>query len=89
MGGVWFDSSTQTIFGTLTAFKTYSVVGFQIPWVNVEFFTIGIPKLLSFNFAFFGGSYGAFKYGLYVFSIGIIWGIVATLAGLVLNFFKR
>lgn len=87
MGGVWFDSSTASIFGTMTAFKTYNILGFNMPWINTEFFTKGLPHLLTFDFAFFQGSYNFFKYGMYVFSIGIIWGIVTVFISLILNFF--
>jgi len=87
MGGVWFDSATKSIFGTLTVFKDYNILGFHMPWINLEYFTVGIPKLLQFDFAFFGGSYNYFKYVLYVFSIGIIWGIVVTFISIILNFF--
>ena len=87
MGGVWFDSSTKYIFGTLTLFKDYNVLGFRMPWINFEYFTVGIPKIFQFDFAFFGGSYNFFKYVLYIFSIGIIWGIVVTFIGYILNFF--
>jgi hypothetical protein len=87
MGGAWFGTDSQSIFGSLTAFKDYNILGFHMPWINVDYFTVGIPKLLQFNFAFFGGSYNYFKYMMYVFSIGIIWGIVVTFIGLILNFF--
>jgi hypothetical protein len=85
MGGVWFDSGTQTLMGSLNALKTYNILGFHVPWVNIDFFTIGVPKLLSFDFAFFGGSFAAFKYAMYIFSIGIIWGIVAVVIGVIAN----
>jgi hypothetical protein len=87
MGGVWFDANTKSIFGSLTMFKDYNILGFHMPWINYQYFTVGIPKLFQFNFAFFGGSAGFFKYLLYVFSIGIIWGIVVTFIGYILNFF--
>jgi hypothetical protein len=87
MSGVWFDNATKTIFDSLTIMKSYNILGFHLPWINFEFFTKGLPHLLSFNFAFFGGSANFFKYGMYVFSIGIIWGIVTFFIGIILNFF--
>ena len=87
MGGIWFDSATEQIFNSLTVLKTYNILGFHLPWVNWEFFTKGIPNLVSLDFAFFGGSASFFKYAMYVFTIGIIWGIVTYFIGIILNFF--
>lgn len=87
MGGVWFDASAKNIFGTLTLFKDYNILGFHMPWINYQYFTVGIPKIFQFDFAFFGGSSNFFKYVLYIFTIGIIWGIVITFIGYILNFF--
>jgi hypothetical protein len=90
LSGVWFGSGTGSIMGGLKAYETYTVLGiFTIPWVNIDFFTVGIPKLLSFNFAFFGGSYEWIKYLFYVFSIGVIWGIVGLAIGVIGNFWSR
>jgi hypothetical protein len=90
LGGIWFGSTTASIFGSLKAYQTYEIFGiFKIPWVNVDFFTVGIPKLLSFNFAFFGGSYEFFRYLAYVFSIGVVWGIVGLAIGVIGNFWSK
>lgn len=89
MGGVWFDDGTKTVFDSLRVLKSYQILGFSVPWINVEFFTVGLPKLFSFDFAFFGGQAGFFKYVMYIFSIGMIWGIVAVVIGIIANFRSR
>ena len=87
MGGVWFDAGAKTIFGSLTAFKSYNILGFNMPWINADFFTVGLPKVLGFDFAFFGGRYSYFKYVMYIFSVGIIWGFVTIFISLIVQMF--
>ncbi len=89
LGGIWFGSDTASIFGSLKAYQSYTIFGITVPWVNLDFFTVGLPKLLSFNFAFFGGGYEFFRYFLYVFSIGVIWGIVGLVIGVIGNLWSR
>jgi len=90
MGGVWFGSEEQTVFGTLTAIKVYPVFGlFKVPWVNWDFFTIGLPRLFQFNFSFFGGSFEYARYALYTLSIGLLWGIIVVVFGVIQGIFSR
>ncbi len=90
MGGVWFNNVWQARMNTLMALKTYNVLGFfKVPFVNIDFFTVGIPRLLSFDFAFFGGSTVYFQYILYAVSIGIIWGFVSVVIGIIYNFWSK
>ena len=90
MGGVWFDNVWASRFNTLMALKTYNVLGFfKVPFVNVDFFTVGIPKLLSMQFAFFGGAAVYFQYLMYTISIGIIFGLVSIVIGIIYNFWSK
>jgi len=90
LNGMWFNTATRAILGSLTAIKVYDIWGmFKIPWVNMDFFTIGLPKLLSFDFAFFGGTYGAIQYLLYIIAMGIVWGIVVVVIGVIYSFWSR
>ena len=89
MGGVWFDTATKTVFDSLRVIKSYEILGFNVPWVNIDFFTVGIPKLFSFDFVFFGGQASFFKYVMYVISIGMIWGMVAVVIGIIANLRSR
>jgi hypothetical protein len=87
--GTWIDASHHSALNSLAALKTYNVLGlFKIPWVNVDFF-LTLPKLLTFDFSFFGGNYGYFRYLFYVWSIGAVWGIVGVVIGVMVNFFGR
>ena len=89
LGGIWFNASTSQIFGSLKAYQTYTIFGITVPWVNLDFFTVGLPKLFSFDLAFFGSGYEFFRYFLYVFSIGVIWGIVGLVIGVIGNLWSR
>lgn len=88
--GAWFGASDQRLWASLTVLKTYDFLGmFKLPWVNWDFFTVGLPSLFTFNFSFFGGDMAFFKYGMYVLSVGIIWGMVVVFVGFIVGFITK
>lgn len=90
MGGAWFSATDTSTMNSLTVIKTVEVFNlFSIPTVNLDFITIGLPKLVSWDYPFFGGQAAIFKYFLYCLSIGIVWTILALFAGVVYNFWSR
>lgn len=87
--GAWFGSQDQALWASLSVLKKYDLGLFSVPWVNWDFFSKGLPSLFTFNFAFFDGQTNYFRYMLYVFSVGIVWGLVATVITIVAGFFTR
>lgn len=81
--GAYFGQSDIDTANSLMAFRTYDLFGLiPIPLLNINFFTVGLKSLVTWNFAFFDGAgYDMTKYVFYVISIGIVWGIAATFAG--------
>ena len=79
MSGTWFGSDEADVMNKLTVFKVYDVGGlFSVPWINADFFTDGVPRLLNWDTAFFGGEARIIQYFLYVVTIGFIFGILPT-----------
>lgn len=90
LGGTWFSGTDQAIFDSLTVFRPYSVFGvFDIPIPNMSFATVGLPRLVDLDFAFFGGWGGIIRYFLYIFSQGALWGILITVIVVLSNLWRR
>jgi hypothetical protein len=90
MGGAWFSTSDTDVMNSLTVFKDVEIFGtFSVPTINIDFLTTGLPKLVSWDYPFFGGQMEIFKYFLYCLSIGIVWTLVAMFSGVIYNFWAR
>lgn len=90
LDGAFLGSVDSSVVDSLTVIRAYNVLGlFTIPWLNFEFFTVGLPKLISWDFSFFGGDYAIFKYLFYVISMGVAWGFFVATIGVLSNFWRR
>ena len=86
MGGTYFGATEVSWMNDLTVFRTYNVLNLiSVPLVNVRFFTEGIPHLVMWDYAFFGGGYAIFQWFLYVITIGVVWGLAAVALAVVAN----
>ena len=75
--GIWFGSDDANVMKTLTVIRTYNVMGiFSVPWLNGDFFTVGVPKLVEWDTGFFGGEARIIQYFFMVVTIGFIFGIL-------------
>lgn len=82
MQGAYFDATDRTIFDSLMLFRIWSVGGFfSVPILNFNFFFTGLPNLLQWNYAFFGGDFAIVQYLFYSLSVGIAWGAAITFIG--------
>lgn len=90
MEGTFFGTRERALMNTLTVIKTQSVFGmFSIPWLNLDFFTVGLPRLINWDFGFFGGEAETIKYFFYVVSIGLVWGIFPVVVGVLAYALRR
>jgi len=85
MSGSWFGESgdnTTAVLNSLTVIRSYNVMGlFSVPWLNPDFFTVGIPKVVNWDMGFFGGESQIIQYFFYVITIGFIFGILPIVIG--------
>ncbi len=80
--GTWIGASDITTMNTLTVIRSYDVAGlFSVPWINIDFFVIGVPKLVAFDYSFFGGEARLIQYFFLVVTIGFIFGILPIVIG--------
>jgi ABC-type Fe3+ transport system permease subunit len=75
---------------TLTITHSQSIFGlFSIPVLNTDFFFTGIPRLVKWDYSFFGGNAALFQYFLYSLTFALAFALFIIIIGVVSNFFAR
>jgi hypothetical protein len=67
-------------------FKLFGL--FDMPVLNLQFFTEGIPSLIRWDYSFFGGNAQMFQYLLYVLTAVVAFVLFGLMIGLLYNFFQ-
>ena len=88
--GLFITASDVGIINTLTLTRSQEVFGlFTMPVINTDFFFVGIPRLVKWDYSFFGGNAAIFQYLLYTLTFALTFLLFALLVGLVSQFFAR
>jgi hypothetical protein len=89
----FFDTNNLNILNALTGYNVVTVSGagvWAIPKLAVGFVTVGIPKMILWNYPFFDGGYFIVRAFLFVFlSIPIIWGFTQAFIGVAQGILQR
>ena len=98
-GMTWFNRIIEgdmiaadeiAIMNTLTITHNQSVFGlFSIPVINTDFFLVGIPRLVKWDYSFFGGNAALFQYFLYSLTFALTFALFVIIIGVVSNYFSR
>lgn len=90
MGGAFISGSDIDAIQSLTLMKTYDVFGqFSIPVPNLDFFFTGLPRLITWDYSFFGGNAGIIVYLLYSVTAAVSFGLLITIVGMLVNGIRR
>ena len=90
MEGAYFTAEDVITLNSLTVYRTWEVFGlFSLPTLNLDFFVVGLPKLIMWDYGFFGGGYEIFKYLLYTISMGVVWGVFIVIIVVLSRFWTR
>ncbi len=89
-GGAMVAASDVTILNTLTITHEQRIWGlFSIPVLNTDFFFVGLPRLIKWDYSFFGGNAAIFQYFLYSMTFALAFGLFIIIIGVVSQFFAR
>lgn len=78
------------IMNTLTITRDQTIFGlFTVPVINTDFFFTGIPKLVQWDYSFFGGNAAIFQYFLYSLTFALTFLLFTVIIGLVSQYFSR
>jgi len=88
--GAFITSSDVGIINTLTISHSQSIFGlFNVPVLNMDFFFTGIPRLVKWDYSFFGGNAALLQYFLYSLTFALSFLIFMIIIGLVAQYFAR
>jgi len=93
MEGAWYGSEELSILNSLTGYSVVEAGGiFAIPKMAIGFLTHGLPKLMSWNYAFFTGRFTVLRWVMVCFSVAVVWGLIQvflpTLQGIMGRFIR-
>ena len=88
--GAFITSSDVGVINTLTITHDQQLYGlFEMPVLNSDFFFTGIPRLVKWDYAFFGGNAALFQYFLYSMTFAVSFALFILLVGMVSQYFGR
>ncbi len=88
--GRFITASDVSVLNTLTITRSQEVWGlFTIPMINTDFFFTGIPRLVKWDYSFFGGNAAIFQYFLYSLTFALTALIFVIIIGMVGQYFAR
>ena len=75
---------------SLSITHSQSIFGlFSIPMLNMDFFFTGIPRLVKWDYSYFGGNAALLQYLLYSITFALSFALFVIIVGMVSNFFAR
>ena len=88
--GAFITASDIGIINTLTITHNQSIFGlFNVPVLNADFFFTGIPRMVKWDYSFFGGNAALFQYFLYSLTFAVSFLLFIIIIGLVAQYFAR
>lgn len=86
--GRFITSGDVEVMNTLTITHDQTIFGlFTMPVINTDFFFVGIPRLVKWDYSFFGGNAAIFQYFLYSLTFALSFALFVILAGMVFQRF--
>ena len=88
--GAFIAASDVAILNTLTITHDQTIFGlFSVPVLNTDFFFTGIPRLVKWDYSFFGGNAAIFQYMLYSLTFALSFILFIAIVGMVSQYFGR
>jgi len=87
--GQFLTSSESSWWCSIQLFNEFRVFDlFTLPVLNFQFFTVGIPSLLRWDYSFFGGNAELIQYLLYTVTAVVAFILFVIMVGLLFNAFR-
>ena len=88
--GVFIAADEVSILNTMTITHDQTIFGlFSVPVINTDFFFTGIPRLVKWDYSFFGGNAAIFQYLLYSITAALTFALFIIIIGMVSQYFGR
>jgi len=84
--GRFITASDVGVMNTLTITHEQSLFGqFSVPVLNADFFFTGIPRLIKWDYSFFGGNASILQFLLYSITLGVAFGLFVVVVTMVMR----
>ncbi len=88
--GAWVTAADASVVNQISIFRPMDVFGwFTIPIPNFSFITDGLPRLLRWDYSFFGGNAGLIEYMLYAITAFVMFALFLAIVGVVAGRISR
>lgn len=88
--GAFITAADVGIMNTLTITHDQTIFGlFSVPVLNTDFFFVGLPRLVQWDYSFFGGNAAIFQYFLYSLTFALTFMLFIIIVGMVGQYFAR
>lgn len=88
--GAFIRVADVAVMNTLTITRDQTIFGlFSVPVLNTDFFFVGIPRLVKWDYSFFGGNAAIFQFLLYSMTFALTFMLFVIIIGLVSQYFSR
>ena len=88
--GAFITASDVSSMNTLTISHGQTVFDlFTVPVLNFDFFFVGLPRLVKWDYSFFGGNAAIFQYLLYSLTFALSFILFIAIIGMVGQYFSR
>ncbi len=90
MEGAFVSTAEISTLNAVLIFREVSVSNlFTLPVPNMSFITEGLPRLIRWDYSFFGGNAAIIQYFLYSFSAVLAFLLFTLVIGLLYQYFGR
>lgn len=90
IGGAFIASAEIATLNKVSIWRDQTVGGlFPVPVLNLSYFTEGIPRLVKWDYSFFGGNAAIFQYFLYTLTAVVAFVLLTMVIGLAGQFINR
>lgn len=89
LAGAFITASDVAVINTLTIMRDVKIAWFEIPVINTDFFFVGIPRLVKWDYSFFGGNAAIFQYFFYSLTFALSFLLFTIVVGLVFQYLRR
>ena len=90
VAGQFITGEETSFLNNLMFTQEFELFGiFKIPVMNFQFFTEGLPRMVRWDYSFFGGQAQLIQFMLYSITAVVSFIIFGLIIGLLYNYFNR
>lgn len=89
MDGLFIAGSEIATMNSMSISHSAQIGFASIPVINWDFFFVGLPRLVKWDYSFFGGNAAIFQFFLYSLTFALSFLLFTLIVGLFFQYFVR